>query len=86
MRLKYWLDRSPLWQKMGRENRKYTREDLRRHVPQALASVPNQIIMAYNHHCLRKMDFYTFVEVFHMASLIGRLVLLVLSTNKDDDR
>ena len=44
--------------KWARENCKYSLDNLCRHVPQARASVPNRIILAYFHCYWRKMDLY----------------------------
>lgn len=43
---------------MDRENCNNTVDDFRRHVPQALANIFNQIILAYSHRYRCKVDLY----------------------------
>ena len=44
--------------KWAQKNCNYSLDDHHRCVPQALASVPNQIILAYFHCCWHKIDIY----------------------------
>ena len=52
---KYYLCSAKKW---AQGNCKYSLEDLKRCVPQALGSITNYTILAYYHRCGRKIDLY----------------------------